>query len=73
MTVIDRITVGLGLGLFFGLKFEWLHKSFNNMTLGIHGQEWEAECDMGSVCSLNEFYIGFIFFRLMFQFIVPND
>lgn len=74
MTVIDRITTGLGMGLFYGLKVEGLHKSLNNMTLGVHAQEWEAQCDYGGHdCKLNEVYIGVLFFRFIFQFVQPND
>lgn len=74
MNTIDRITVGLGWGIFYSIKFEWLHKTFNNMTLGWHSQEWEAECQYGgNQCKLNEIYIGFLFGRFVFQFVVPND
>lgn len=74
MYSIDKLTTALGLGLFYGIKFEWLHKSFNNMTLGLHGQEWEAECDYaGTTCDLNEIYIGFFLFRFVLQFVSPND
>jgi hypothetical protein len=70
MNTIDKITVGLGFGIFYGIKWEGLHKSFNNMTLGIHSQEWAAEYEYGgSKCDLNEIYLGFLFFRFIFQFI----
>lgn len=72
MRVLDRLTVWMGLGLFFGIKFEWLNGHFNNMTLGIHGQEWEADCN-GKLCKLNELYVGLLFFRFIFEFTLPDD
>ncbi len=54
-------------------KFEWLNSTFNNMTLGIHGQEWEAMQEVdGKDVKLNEVYVGFLFGRLIFEFIYPT-
>lgn len=74
MTILDRITTSIGLGVFYGVRFEWLHKSFNNVTLGIHSQEWNAECEYdGTQYNLNEVHLGLLFFRFIFEFITPND
>lgn len=74
MTWYDKMTYAMGLGLFYGLKFEWLSLKFNNMTVGIHGQEWDAEYEVaGNTVKLNELYIGVLFFRFIIEFIVPNE
>lgn len=74
MTWYDKLTYNMGLGLFYGLKVEGLSLKFNNMTIGIHGQEWNAEYEVaGNMVRLNELYIGFLFFRFIIEFIVPNE
>jgi len=64
----DYITVGLGLGIVNSVAWEWLPKGINNMTLGIHGQEWEGQDNMtGEPMDVNELFIGLLFIRIIIE------
>jgi hypothetical protein len=44
---------------------------YNNMTLGIHAQEYLSTRDIyGKVHRINTLYIGFYFFRIVFEFVI---
>jgi hypothetical protein len=67
MRWFDYITIWLGLGICYNIKYEWLSKDISNMTIGIHGQEWEGSDGSKSV-DINQLYIGLLFIRFVFEF-----
>lgn len=60
----------MGLGKIQTINWEWLSKDFNNMTLGIHSQEWSSAKDFrGSIHQINQLYIGLFFFRIVIEMV----
>ena len=59
-----------GLGQFKECYFQWLDPELNNMTLGIHGQEWSCiPTTNGKKHIINQLCIGIFFCRVVFEFI----
>lgn len=60
----------MGLGKLHECYCQWLDPHINNMTLGVHGQQWLSTPDQeGKRHTINTLFIGLLFFRIVFEFI----